>query len=154
MTRAGVVEALGNKRGGQVFTVEMVTDAKVRVGSPNIKKHTRVQGQMCEYGNRKPVAEAVAEGVRGEPVTPAYVDHVDHIGAVRIWVGNMGQEYLPVVLFGKNAMQTDWFVDGKPTTKDAVGAWLLAAETRPKRECPEGQVPFLCVKLENIISIK
>ena len=161
MHKRAIIEALEGKKKGGFYTVETQRPAKMRKGvTLNIEKHSTVQGMLADYANRAAVKLAVQDGTRDEPELPTWVEKVEKLGAneaVKFWIGKEGQVYLPVTLTG-NQPQSEWLLDGKKVDVEEIREYLLASEF-PKRTdkdelADKGQVPFMAVKIENIVSVR
>lgn len=150
-----IAQSISERGLGQMFTVEMIRPAKVRSGvAIDIQKHSVFQGQHCDYANRTPVREAVEAGVRSEPELPRHISHSFIVDGVRFWQGFNNEIYLPVVLFGGNS-KTTWYRNSQPVEKTDIAMYLLASEnTERKDNTDKGQVPFVGINIQNILSIQ
>lgn len=145
-----VLDALNGKSPGQFVTI--VLDRVERIGGKvagrDVRKVSTYQVQAhVLYANRKPVKEAVEEGLRAAPVVPSWVDPVV-IDGVRLWEHKTTRvQYLPLPVIGMNR-KAEYF---DPETGAVIDPATLKL---PKRSpLKEGQVPFAACKLENISEI-
>jgi hypothetical protein len=155
MTKESIAIALSARKAGQFFHVSMIRPGKVRKGvSSKIEKASKFTCQFSEYSRRAPVREAVESGDRLAPELPRHVDAVEYIDGVKFW--RSGEQYYlpaPVVQTG----ESEWMLDGQAVPVSEISALLLASELyqKPSKEETEakGQVRFVAVKVENILSI-
>lgn len=153
---AGRLRGFLGRNAGQVFTVYLRRLAKTRVGTPyTIEKETRIQGQLTEYGHRKPVRAAIAAGTRIEPTLPSHIAESFYVAGIRFWRGHNGKVYLPIVLFNKRNTRVTWYQNGKHVDRAAIESYLLASElgNHSDRDA-DGQVPFIAVDVSNITDIR
>jgi membrane carboxypeptidase/penicillin-binding protein PbpC len=161
MTVQEINQAIEPKRKGTIFTFEVKRPAKVRKSSElmiNIEKLSIMQGMVgTQYANRKPVREAVANGVRPEVELPSHIEETFTEGATLFWRGRNGKVYLPVCLTG-NKPKTTWLANGEKVDLESIKEHLLASEYAKKRPSQQeleekGQAPFASIDVDHIIAI-
>lgn len=158
MDAASISKALETRRQGSFFSLTMKRLAKTLKGVTEvIEKETTMAGQLCDYSARAAVKNAIAEGERDAPELPSHISHSFKEGNVKFWAGKNGKTYLPMPLAGNNTKVT-WYLGGEPVDYKTVEPYLLAAdkpkERKDKEELAElGQVPFVGIDIENIISV-
>ena len=155
MHETTIAQALENRQRGGFFTLYVDRPANTRKGvTQDIRKQSVLQGQLCDYANKKIVREAVEDGIRDTPVLPSYVKEQFVLQNVSFWRGNNGQVYLPVPLVG-NKPQVTWIMDGVEVAKEDIAPLLLASELRESQPNEEaGQVAFVGIKVENIVEVR
>lgn len=157
MLQTQIAQTLSKKRAGSIFTLVIQREAKTFKGSPRIEKVTKMQGMLCDYANRTPVKEGVASGIRGEVELPSHIEKSVFVEGVRFWQGSKGQIYLPVTVSG-NKQEVIWLLEGRPVQKSEIEQYLLSSEKQVKPDKEElaekGQVPFVSVKIENVIEVR
>ena len=130
MEAQAIADILNTRNNGQFFTVRMKRLAKTFKGVTEvIEKESEMQGILCDYANRAPVKNAVADGLRDEPEIPKHILRSFKIGNARFWEGKNGKIYLLIPATG-NHPKAKWFLNGKEVKKADVEHYLLASETR------------------------
>ena len=153
-----IIDVLGTCRGGTIVTGHFDRPAKVKkkYEGPEIRKQSVLQFLVkAEYCNTKAVKEAIAEGTRNEPETPAWVEEVLVNSGVKFW--RKGEQWYLVVVPVKPLPGT-WTLDGKVVPKDEIREFLLADDakdtdysTEKEARADQGQSMFNAVKVENVV---
>lgn len=158
MNATSIASILEAKK-GRIFTVTVNRPAKNRAAyeGEKIEKRSVYQGQNCDYANRAPVKQAIADGNMVAPALPSHIQEVFHISDVKFWRGKNGQEYFPMPVTG-NKPKVQWFHNGKEVELEDIQHMLLSSEYAEKPKKPEStdgkvSVPFNAIKVENIASI-
>jgi hypothetical protein len=151
MTTNEVLNALNAKGPGQFVTI--VLDRIELIGGKREGREVRkvstyqVQAHVL-YANRKPVQQAVEEGLRAAPVLPSWVDPVI-VDGVRLWEHKTTKvQYLPLPMVGMSK-KSEYF---DPATGEPIDPATL--KLPKKAPLKEGQVPFAACKLDNISTIR
>lgn len=159
MTRQEIASILAGRAPGAMLTLSMVRPAKLRAAfkGQDISKASQFAMQLASYANRAPVKQAVGEGERDAPTTPAWVVNVEReANGLTFWHKADGTQYLALPRFGDKA-RAQWFKDGQPVELEDIKHMLLAseyAERNTKAEVEDkGQAMFNIVTLDNITQI-
>lgn len=159
MEATAIALALTNRQKGSFYTIEMQRPAKTfkTYSGAVIEKHSTLQGILCDYANRSPVKNAVADGMRDEPELPSHIQTAFSIGNVKFWLGKNGKTYLAVCATG-NEPKVQWYLGGQPVRKSDVEQYLLASEKQKPAEKEEtedkGQAVFFGIDVTNILAVR
>ena len=159
MDAVAIANALADKKAGQFYTLKMRREAKTfkTYSGDTIEKETTMQGILCDYANRAPVKNAVADGMRDEPELPSHIQSSFKIGNVNFWAGKNGKTYLTVCATG-NSPKVQWYLGGIECKKSDVLPFLLASEnSEPKDKdelADEGQAVFFGIDVTNILEVR
>lgn len=152
-----IASLLNSKNAGQLFSITVRRAAKCFKGTEDlVEKESKFQGQLCDYSARNAVKTAVEAGDRNAPELPSHILTGFKIGEVRFWRGKNGTDYLLIPINGNKA-KVQWYLNGNPVAYSKVSEFLLASEKVTKKTKEEladkGQVPFVCVKVDNVTNV-
>jgi len=156
MTKTKLLQTLGTRQNGGIFTVKSRRTCRVKKNAPQIVKESVYQGMKCDYSSRKNVREAVTEGLREAPELPRGVKNCFYESGVKFYEGFDGSISLAVPVVG-NKPQSKFFIGGKEISPEEAESYLLASEKpkeKTKAELKElGQEIFRRIKLDNIVEV-
>ncbi len=154
MNSTSIVAAFSKRKKGQFARIVMERPAAIRktlaAEAGVIVKRTALTVQLCDYANRGPIKQAVESGEREAPCLPSWVVSTESLpNGLKFWRHASGQQYLAAPLVGsKSAAQ--WTRNGKKVSLSEIAHFLLASETAKKEA---GEVPFVAIKVENILTV-
>jgi hypothetical protein len=151
-----IIQAVAHVPMGGIFTVELIRPAHVYKEAKHlgIIAHTWFQCQLCAYGNRQAVKDAVAKGLRQEPELPRYVAKAERHGKVKVGEHLNGTQYLMAPLVDNRNHGKEFFQKGCAVDEATLDMALSAKDKQPSQDAKsaraKGQDIYACSKLTHL----